>query len=151
MGIVVIGATFVDVKGYPLAQYIPGGRNVGRVVQVHGGVGRNVVEDIANVVKNEIRDGYDETILSNGRHFGYDYRINMGNVKAWFQNEWTFNEVDLYYAIQLNYSSMQRTTNMYNGRAWYLTTLAMRTDAQNGTDNYWKYLGHQALKQLENG
>ena len=49
MGIVVIGATFVDVKGYPLAQYIPGGRNVGRVVQVHGGVGRNVVEDIANV------------------------------------------------------------------------------------------------------
>ena len=49
MGIVVIGASFVDVKGYPLAQYIPGGRNVGRVVQVHGGVGRNVVEDIANV------------------------------------------------------------------------------------------------------
>jgi pseudouridine kinase len=39
----------VDVKGYPLAQYIPGGRNVGRVVQVHGGVARNVVEDIANV------------------------------------------------------------------------------------------------------
>ena len=28
MGIVVIGASFVDVKGYPLAQYIPGGRNV---------------------------------------------------------------------------------------------------------------------------
>ena len=49
MGIVVIGASFVDVKGYPLSQYIPGGRNVGRVVQVHGGVARNVVEDIANV------------------------------------------------------------------------------------------------------
>ena len=49
MGIVVIGAAFVDIKGYPLDQYIPGGRNVGRVVQVHGGVGRNVVEDIANV------------------------------------------------------------------------------------------------------
>ena len=48
-GIVVIGASFVDVKGYPLSQYIPGGRNVGRVVQVHGGVARNVVEDIANV------------------------------------------------------------------------------------------------------
>ena len=65
MGIVVIGATFVDVKGYPLAQYIPGGRNVGRVVQVHGGVGRNVVEDIANV---ELRPTFvsvvDETGLS---------------------------------------------------------------------------------------
>ena len=49
MGIVVIGASFVDIKGYPLTQYIPGGRNAGRVVQVHGGVARNVAEDIANV------------------------------------------------------------------------------------------------------
>ena len=30
MGIVVLGAVFVDVKGYPLSTYIPGGRNVGR-------------------------------------------------------------------------------------------------------------------------
>ena len=51
-GIVVFGAVFVDVKGYPLAQYIPAGRNVGRVVQVHGGVSRNVAEDIANVSLN---------------------------------------------------------------------------------------------------
>ena len=48
MGIVVFGAVFVDIKGYPLAQYIPSGRNVGRVIQVHGGVSRNVAEDIAN-------------------------------------------------------------------------------------------------------
>lgn len=49
MGIVVIGAVFVDIKGYPEDVYIPKGRNVGRVEQVHGGVGRNVTEDIANV------------------------------------------------------------------------------------------------------
>ena len=49
MGIVVIGAAFVDIKGYPDGQYIPAGRNAGRVLQVHGGVGRNVAEDIANV------------------------------------------------------------------------------------------------------
>lgn len=49
MGIVVFGACFVDIKGYPLGQYIPGGRNVGRVEHVHGGVSRNVAEDIANV------------------------------------------------------------------------------------------------------
>ena len=48
-GIVVMGASFVDIRGYPFTQYIPGGRNAGRVVQVHGGVSRNVVEDIANV------------------------------------------------------------------------------------------------------
>ena len=49
MGIVVIGSTFVDIKGYPDSQYIPAGRNAGRVRQVHGGVARNVAEDIANV------------------------------------------------------------------------------------------------------
>ena len=48
MGIVVIGAVFVDIKGYPEGSFIPSGRNVGRVEQVHGGVGRNVAEDIAN-------------------------------------------------------------------------------------------------------
>ena len=48
MGIVVIGAVFVDIKGYPEAGFIPTGRNVGRVEQIHGGVGRNVAEDVAN-------------------------------------------------------------------------------------------------------
>lgn len=48
MGIVVIGATFVDIKGFPEDAYIPTGRNVGRVEYIHGGVARNVVEDIAN-------------------------------------------------------------------------------------------------------
>lgn len=49
MGIVVLGAVFVDIKGYPLDTYIPAGRNEGRVKQIHGGVSRNVVEDIANL------------------------------------------------------------------------------------------------------
>lgn len=48
MGIVVIGAVFVDIKGYPEAAYIPAGRNVGRVEHIYGGVGRNVAEDVAN-------------------------------------------------------------------------------------------------------
>ena len=49
MGIVVIGATFVDIKGFPEDIYIPTGRNVGRIEYIHGGVARNLVEDIANV------------------------------------------------------------------------------------------------------
>lgn len=49
MGILVIGMIFVDIKGYPEASFIPTGRNVGRVERQHGGVGRNVAEDIANV------------------------------------------------------------------------------------------------------
>jgi pseudouridine kinase len=55
MGIVVIGAAFVDIKGFPYDVYIPDGRNAGRVEYVHGGVARNVVEDIANV---ELRPVY---------------------------------------------------------------------------------------------
>ena len=49
MGIVVLGAVFVDIKGYPTDIYIPSGRNAGRVEQVYGGVSRNIAEDIANV------------------------------------------------------------------------------------------------------
>jgi len=54
MGIVVLGAVFVDIKGYPYGQYIPAGRNVGNVIQVHGGVSRNIAEDIGNISLNPI-------------------------------------------------------------------------------------------------
>ena len=40
---------------------------------------------------------------------------------------------------------------MFNGRAWYLTTLAIRTDEEKGTDNHWKYMGHDAFNKLSNG
>ncbi len=49
MGIVVVGTVFVDIKGFPYDVYNPTGRNAGTVEIVHGGVGRNVAEDIANV------------------------------------------------------------------------------------------------------
>ena len=55
MSIVVVGTSFMDVKGFPYDIYMPTGRNVGRVEYVHGGVARNVVEDIANV---ELRPTY---------------------------------------------------------------------------------------------
>lgn len=49
MAIVVVGNVFLDIKGFPDNLYIPAGRNSGTVQNVHGGVGRNVAEDIANV------------------------------------------------------------------------------------------------------
>ena len=55
MSIVVIGTAFVDIKGFPEDVYIPDGRNVGRVEYIHGGVARNVAEDIANL---ELRPTY---------------------------------------------------------------------------------------------
>lgn len=40
MGIVVIGAVFVDIKGFPEDIYVPEGRNAGRIEYIHGGVTR---------------------------------------------------------------------------------------------------------------
>lgn len=63
-GIVVLGAVFVDIKGFPEDIYIADGRNAGHVEYIHGGVSRNVVEDIANL---ELRPTFlgivDETAL----------------------------------------------------------------------------------------
>lgn len=46
---VVFGSIFVDIKGFPFNKYLPTGRNVGDVKIVHGGVCRNVAEDLANI------------------------------------------------------------------------------------------------------
>lgn len=62
-GIVILGAVFVDVKGYPNKTYIPKGRNAGRVEQTFGGVARNVAEDIANM---ELRPTFISIVDDNG-------------------------------------------------------------------------------------
>ena len=57
MNLAVIGTTFVDIKGYPLDNFIPTGRNAGRIQQFHGGVGRNIAEDIANMGRDVMMVG----------------------------------------------------------------------------------------------
>ena len=46
---VVIGVVFLDIKGFPFAGYDRVGTNLGNIVLTHGGVARNVAEDMANV------------------------------------------------------------------------------------------------------
>ena len=46
---VVFGSVFVDIKGFPFGEYHPKERNVGDVKIAHGGVCRNVAENLANV------------------------------------------------------------------------------------------------------
>ena len=84
MGIVVIGTVFVDVKGFPDDVYLPTGRNVGKIEYVHGGVARNVVEDIANL---ELRPTFVSTIDTTS--MGKDvveklarHKVNVDYVKA---------------------------------------------------------------------
>ena len=45
----VIGAVFVDVKGFSREKYVPTGTNIGDVNIVHGGVCRNVAENFAKL------------------------------------------------------------------------------------------------------
>jgi len=99
MGIVVIGAVFVDVEGYPEANFIPTGRNGGRVERVQGGVGRNVAEDIANCelrptlvsLVDESGDGLDVIRKLNNHKVNTDYiwktRDGMGTWLAVFDND----------------------------------------------------------------
>ncbi|MEK3914829.1 carbohydrate kinase family protein [Paenibacillus sp. FSL H7-0331] len=50
--VTVIGTVFVDCKGFAKQNYIPQGRNLGNIEFVHGGVGRNVAENLANLELN---------------------------------------------------------------------------------------------------
>lgn len=77
MGIVVIGSTFVDIKGYPMGQYIPDGRNAGSIEQVHGGVARNVVENIANI---ELRPSFVSLVDDNGAGLDVINKLNRHKV-----------------------------------------------------------------------
>ncbi|MCQ2499392.1 MAG: carbohydrate kinase family protein [Lachnospiraceae bacterium] len=77
MGIVVIGSTFVDIKGYPQGQYIPDGRNAGSIEQVHGGVARNVVENIANI---ELRPSFVSLVDDNGAGLDVINKLNRHKV-----------------------------------------------------------------------
>lgn len=61
MSIAVIGSVFVDIKGFPHGQFIPQGRNAGYMVQVHGGVSRNVAEDIGRAGFSPVMIGLSDT------------------------------------------------------------------------------------------
>ena len=80
----VIGVVFVDVKGFPHGKYIPTGRNIGDVKIVHGGVSRNVAQNLANV-------GNDVTFITmfEPDTLGSGVRANLAA-----------NGVDLTYAIE---------------------------------------------------
>ncbi|MBR0417096.1 MAG: carbohydrate kinase family protein [Firmicutes bacterium] len=76
-GIVVIGPVFVDIKGYPLSNYNPDGRNMGEVKTVHGGVSRNIVEDLANM---ELRPTFLSLVDNDGT--GEDVLYQLGKHKV---------------------------------------------------------------------
>lgn len=83
-------------------------------------------EGIEFVKQNDIFATDEEKKKKQGDRFGYNYYMNMVQANVWAQNEWNFNDFDVYYALKIAYSSMQRNTTMVNGRAWYLAVLNER-------------------------
>ncbi|BAU28711.1 pseudouridine kinase [Aneurinibacillus soli] len=59
----VIGTTFIDCKGFAAQAYQPDGRNLGSIQFVHGGVGRNVAENLANL---EVPTGFVSSVDRTG-------------------------------------------------------------------------------------
>ena len=98
MSIVVVGSVFVDIKGDPSRTYIPGGRNAGKVRYVHGGVSRNIAEDLGNMGLEPVflslvdPTGTGEDVLCRLREHGVDTRYirkvpeGMGTWLAVFDN-----------------------------------------------------------------
>ncbi len=98
MSIIVIGSVFVDIKGYPSRTYIPGGRNAGKVRYVHGGVSRNIAEDLGNMSLAPVflslvdPTGTGEDVLNRLQEHGVDTRLvrkvqdGMGTWLAVFDN-----------------------------------------------------------------
>lgn len=98
MSIAVVGFIFVDIKGYPSSTYIPGGRNAGKVRYVHGGVARNIAEDLGNLGLNPVflsltdMSGTGEDVLRRLQEHGVDTHLirrvpnGMGAWLAVFDN-----------------------------------------------------------------
>lgn len=91
--IIVVGTVFVDCKGFSAVRYDPHGRNVGSVKFVHGGVGRNVAENIgrlglptslvSSVDKGSIGNDVVERLTASGVGASYLARTDTGGMGMW--------------------------------------------------------------------
>ena len=78
-------------------------------------------QEIEMVKQNDINN--QNKAVKDGDVFGYNYDINMFSAAAFLQNEWSFNQLDFYYAAKLTYSQFYRVGHMENGRAIYLQSV----------------------------
>jgi pseudouridine kinase len=73
----VIGTVFVDCKGFAKQTYLPQGRNLGSIQFVHGGVGRNVVENMARL---DLNTAFVSTIDNSG--LGIEIKQRLQDVQV---------------------------------------------------------------------
>ena len=81
MNITVIGTIFTDIKGHPFEKFMPEGRNAGYIEYVHGGVARNIAEDLAYLGDKPLfvslcePGGFGDEVLSRLDDAGVDIRF----------------------------------------------------------------------------
>jgi hypothetical protein len=73
---------------------------------------------IANFAKNNIGG---KNVLTKGDTINYNYDINLVHIAAYVQNDWSFRNVEFYYALQGTYTQFYRFGKMLNGRAEQLS------------------------------
>lgn len=93
MKVAVLGNVFIDYKGWVTSAYDPSGRNQGKIEILHGGVARNVAENIAclgietQLITTLGTDSATETVIKrltqNNVGFDYTARYNQNAIGMW--------------------------------------------------------------------
>lgn len=68
-----------------------------------------------DIIQNDLNNR--DRKIYKGDIFGYNYDINVMHGSAYLQNEWNFNQLDLFYAGKITYTQFNRYGHMRNGRA----------------------------------
>lgn len=64
---------------------------------------------------NDLNDKNSDKVLDDV--FGYNYNMNVYSANTWFQNSYTYSNLDFYYGAKISFTSFQREGLMKNGRA----------------------------------
>ncbi len=117
MKIAVIGAVFMDAMGRPTAGHFdPRGRNVGRVDFIHGGVGRNIAEDLLHAgsevaLLSSVDSGpLGDAVLNHLQTIGMDCRYiaaGPGGMGVWLVVTDLGGDVSASISQQLDFSLME--------------------------------------------
>lgn len=118
MKIAAVGAVFMDCMGRPSTEHFdPRGRNVGTVDFIHGGVGRNIAEDLLNAgaevrFLSSVDSGpLGDAVLNHLREVGMDVScvgVGPGGMGVWLVVTDAHGDVAASISQQLDFSYMER-------------------------------------------
>lgn len=94
--VTVIGTIFIDCKGFAANVYRAAGRNLGQIQFVHGGVGRNVAENLASL---QLNTTFVSTLDSTGMGREVSIRLQKSGINTNYLQERTHGGMGMWLAI----------------------------------------------------